>query len=74
LTLQTLASHSPLQAALLISRALYRAGDSAQHGLLDKEQQKQMRCYQTESKVLCDRDAMERLCADTHALLTKQPV
>lgn len=33
-----------------------------------------MRCYQTESKVLYDRDTMERLCADTRALLSKQPV
>jgi hypothetical protein len=50
-------------------RVYCSAGGSGDHGLLTKEQAREMRCYQTKQQVLCDPEALQELCAQTRMLL-----
>jgi hypothetical protein len=45
------------------------AGGSGEHGLLTKEQAREMKCYQTKQQVLCDPHVVQELCAETRMLL-----
>lgn len=48
---------------------LPRTGGSDGHGLLSKEQQRDMKRYRTVQQILCDPELVEQLCTQTEAFL-----